>query len=154
FSDNGVLAYVSGDVVGGQRKMVWVDRKGIEQPLNAPPRDYGRNPRLSPDGHRITIPIEEDQIWIYDIDRQTLSRLTFEGKSNNVPSWTPDGKRVVFNTGIPVNMSWQLADGSGKAEKLLNSPNTQALNSFTPDGKVAAFVEITPTTATDIWTLQ
>src|SRR5262249_14764804 len=81
FSENGILTYVSGGVLGGLRKMVWVDRKGKEQPINAPLRDYSRNPRLSPDGHRVAIPIAGVEIWVYDLDRQSLNRLTFEGSA-------------------------------------------------------------------------
>lgn len=35
------------------RSLVWVDRKGREEPTKAPPRAYN-NPRLSPDGTRLT----------------------------------------------------------------------------------------------------
>jgi serine/threonine-protein kinase len=152
FSDNGVLTYVSGGVLEGLRKMVWVDRKGKEQAINAPPRDYSRNPRLSPDGHRVAIPIAGVEIWVYDLERQSLNRLTFEGSAGGeVPSWTPDGKYITFNSGFPLNLYWQAADGTGKAERLSTSANIQAINSWTPDGQIAAFVEIDPITATDVW---
>jgi len=64
-------------VAGASSKLVWVDRKGNEQPLPADPHAY-RNPRLSPDGDRVAVGIDElgGQIWIYDIVRDSLSRLT------------------------------------------------------------------------------
>ena len=95
-SENGVLAYRGG---GGAnpRTLVWVSRNGTEQPVAAPVRSYV-NPRLSPDGRRVAVTLEaqEDQIWLYDLARETLTRLTFEGTSNDVPVWTPDGKRITF----------------------------------------------------------
>jgi hypothetical protein len=85
-SDNGVLAYVqgfsaysvqvTGNVQAVQSTLVWVDRKGTEQPVAAPPRSY-RNPRLSPDARRIAINVEEPgiQLWMYDLTRETLCAI-------------------------------------------------------------------------------
>ena len=48
-SGNGTLAYMSAGTYGGERALVWVDRKGHETPIAAEPRPYVY-PRLSPDG--------------------------------------------------------------------------------------------------------
>ena len=75
--------------------LVWVDRHGSAQPLPAPPRVY-RGPRVSPTGLQVAVGIGND-VWIYDIPRDTLTRLTFDGNSAATSSaWTPDGKRVVY----------------------------------------------------------
>src|SRR6202035_4065374 len=50
-SASGVLAYRLVPTAA-QNKLVWVDRKGAELQLAAPPHAY-RNPRLSPDGQRV-----------------------------------------------------------------------------------------------------
>ena len=50
-----------------------------------------------------------------------MTRLTFEGTVNNNPTWTPDGKRIAFQSnkdGAPAKIFWQLADGSGGLERL------------------------------------
>jgi len=74
-------------------------------------------PRLSPDGRRLAVTIDEQesQLWLYDFSRGTFTRLTFEGDDNYAPAWTPDGKRIGFrsNKEGPLNIFWQLADGSG-----------------------------------------
>ena len=97
-SENGVLAYRVAPT-NAQTELVWVDRKGGEQPLPAPAHAY-RNPRLSPDGQRVAITIDElgSQEWLLDISRGTLTRLTFEGSYNGAIAWTPDGKRIAFGT--------------------------------------------------------
>ena len=78
-SDTGSLVYVSRGSQGTQRKMVWVSRNGVEQPLPAPAQDY-RDVVLSPDGQRVAAEID-NQIWLYDLARDTLTRFTFEGDS-------------------------------------------------------------------------
>ncbi len=154
-SDSGSLAYVSGAVEGDQKNLVWVDRKGIEQILPAPARAY-RNPRVSPDGSRIAVGIDdaESQVWIYDLARETLAKLTSQVSGTSSPAWSPDGKRVVYQGGSPRNLHWQPADGSGQVERLTTAPHTESPLSFTPDGQTMAFLEVDPVTGYDLWLLR
>ena len=84
--------------------------------MAAPARAYVY-PRLSPDGWRVGVGIteEETQVWLYDLSRETMTRLTLEGNVNHSPARTPDGKRIAFqsNKEGTLNLFWQLADGSG-----------------------------------------
>ena len=156
FSSTGSLAYVAaGSGQETKRMLVWVDRKGAEQPLPAPSRLYATL-RLSPDGRRV-VAVIEFQTWLYDLARETLTRLTFEG-GGATPIWTPDGKRIVFQStkggGNPGNLWWQLADGSGTVERLTTSEIQQVPGSWSPDGQALAFYEVNPTTGQDIWVLR
>jgi serine/threonine protein kinase/Tol biopolymer transport system component len=157
FSATGSLVYVPGGVQGTQSKLVWISRNGAEQPLAAPAHAY-LGPRVSPDGQRVAVGIaeQETQIWLYDLSRETLTRLTFEGNYNYAPVWTPDGKRIAFqsNKEGPLNLFWQLADGSGGLERLTTSEYLHAPQSWSPDGQLLAFIEINPTTQRDIWVLR
>ena len=54
----GIAGIRSGGVESAQRTLVWVSRNGTEQPLAAPAHAY-LNPRLSPDGQRVAVTIEE-----------------------------------------------------------------------------------------------
>src|SRR4029077_7275707 len=151
-SENGVLAYRSVPS-NAQFKLVWVDRKGAEQPLPAPPHNYVM-PRVSPDGQRVAAGIEEadGQIWVYDLSRDTLTRLTFEGTNNIDRLWTPEGNRIVFR-GTKKPLFWQPADGSGPAEELTKSEllSNSVPGSFSPDGQVLAFMGNNP--SFDLYTL-
>jgi serine/threonine protein kinase/Tol biopolymer transport system component len=156
-SDNGALVYVPGGVSITQRRLVWVGRNGTEQPSAAPPHNYAY-PRLSPDGRRISVVLAEqgDQIWLYDLARDTLTRLTFQGNFNLLGPWTPDGKRIAFSSNKEgaLNIFWQLADGSGGLERLTTSEYTQNANSWSADGQLLAFIELNPATGRDIWVLR
>ena len=78
-SEQGTLVYVTREEAQSRlRSLVWVDRQGREEPLAAPPRSY-LYPRLSPDGTRLAISMEDQQadIWVWDLARNTLTRITF-----------------------------------------------------------------------------
>ena len=155
FSATGSLVYVAGAVQATEQlRPVWVSRNGAEQPLPTPVQEY-QFPRLSPDGRRLALTIS-DQIWMYDLSRETLSRFTFEGDENNAPLWTPDGKRIAFLSGKEGtgNIFWQLADGSGGLERLTTSEYFQGPTSWSPDGQLLAFVEVNPNRRFEIWVLR
>jgi eukaryotic-like serine/threonine-protein kinase len=156
-SNTGSLVYVPGHVRAAQRQLVWVNRKGVEQTTGAPERSY-RFPRVSPNNRQVaaTIDDQESQVWLYDLSRETLTRLTSEGNTNLAPAWTPDGNRISFqsNKTGPANIYWQPADGSSGMERLTSHDITQVPSSWTPDGKFLAYIETTPTTGYDIWVLR
>jgi len=157
FSATGSLVYVPGGVQSNQSRLVWVSRNGTEQSLAAPAHSY-LAPRLSPDGRRIAVSIDEQdaQLWLYDLGRGTFTWFTFEGSANYFPIWTPDGKRIAFqsNREGPSNIFWQLADGSGRAERLTTGEYVTAPNSWSPDGQLLAFFEVNPITQRDIWVMR
>ena len=143
-SDNGRLVYVLGDVqevAGFSRTLVWVDRDGREEPAVAEPRNF-QEFSLSPDGTRVAarvIGIEDPAVWIFDLVRNTNTRLTFEDDPRGFPTWTPDGTRVAFGTPL----AWKAADGTGEVEPLSESPLTYP-QAFSPDAS-ALVVEVRST---------
>ena len=125
---------------------MWVDRQGREEPIKAiPPRPY-IPPRLSPDGTRVALDIrdQENDIWVWEFARETLTRVTFDPGVDQAPAWTPDGLRLVFSSqagGSAGSLFWQAADGTGTPERLTRSPNVQRPSAVSPDGTRVLFGE-------------
>ena len=154
---DGTLAYVSGrGGAGSSRELVWVDRQGRETPVPAPPRAYSQ-PRLSPDGTRVAVAAQDQEldIWVWDLGRTTLTRVTFDPDFDNYPVWTRDSLRVIFSSqrAGARNLFWQAADGTGTVERLTESPNNQNAAAVSPDGRQLIFTETAPNTGEDVMQL-
>jgi serine/threonine-protein kinase len=155
-SRTGTFVYVTGAAGGSTtpRLLVWVDRNGHETPINAPVRAYA-TPRLSPDGTRIAVDIhdQDNDIWVWNIAQQNLSRLTFGPALDQAPIWTRDSQRVIFASqrggGLP-NLYWQTADGTGTVDRLTTSANAQYPSAITPDGTHVVGFETFPEKGNDI----
>jgi serine/threonine-protein kinase len=147
-SRSGTLLYRSGKG-NGLFTVQWLDAAGNAQALLAKPGVYER-PSLSPDGRRLALEVTGRDIGVYDLERDTITPLTFTGRAN-FPLWSPDGRFIVFGT--PGGMSWTRADGAGQPQSLTHSKNTlQVPWSFSPDGKRLAFMDTTIATL-DLWTV-
>ncbi len=152
-SRTGTLVYRKGGGGTGLLTVAWLDGAGKTQPLLAKPGVYGR-PSLSQDGQRLALEVTEGSgrdIWVYDWQRDTMTRLTFDGKAQ-IPAWSPDGRYIVFAS-IGAGMSVTRSDGAGKAQPSTESKDLQQPWSFTADGKRMAFIESDSKTVNDLWTV-
>jgi hypothetical protein len=148
FGTSGTLLYALG--TNHRFKLVWVDRTGVTRQVGSEKAYH--QPALSPDGRRIAVNIEKD-IWVYDLEQETLTRVTFNG--GYWPIWTPDGTRLTYVTlrnGV-LNVVWKNANGTGDEEQLTTSPNSQSASSWSADWKLA-FQNFHPNTSSDIWLLD
>jgi eukaryotic-like serine/threonine-protein kinase len=146
---NGTLAYIPGPPLGLQNTLVSVDRTGRETPLRAPPRGY-EDLALSPNGKLLALTVIGEQqwnIWIFDIQQGTMSRLTFEG-DNRDPIWSADGRRVIYSSSRNgrKGIFWKPVGGPGGEEELLDSSLQLFPSSVSMDGRfvmydVAGWVE-------------
>jgi serine/threonine-protein kinase len=128
-SANGTLLFVPGEAQAGGApvEVVWVTRDGRVTPVDTgwgyvPASNGGLD--LSPDGTRLAIAVRAsgtDDIWVKELDRGPMTRLTFEG-SNVRPSWSHDGRSVMYISGVgggSPDLLRRRADGTSSAETLL-----------------------------------
>ena len=91
----------------------WLDTTGKQVPLLAKPGAYVGTPRVSPDGKRIAIAIKDggnQDIWVYEPQRDVMTRLTFGGAIFAYPVWTRDGRYVVYGS-FGGGLRWSRAEG-------------------------------------------
>jgi len=146
-SPSGTLVYrIQGPGGLGQLTVQWVDPEGKTQPLLAKPDSY-LYPTLSPDGQQLALSTSD--VWVYDLRRDTMTRLTFDG--GQFPAWSPDGRTIAYRKlgeGIFVARS----DGGTKPQQLVQSKNLPASIAFVPpDGKRIAYQDTGTAGGYDLW---
>jgi Tol biopolymer transport system component len=152
FSNAGTMAYVPASPRPHQNALVWVSRDGVEHPTGASGGAYYQ-PRLAPDGTRVAVTVggeDHDDVWLYELARQTWSRVTSEANAG-FPLWTSDGRRLVYvsDRAGRENMYWKPLDGSAAEERLLTSERSTFPFSWSPGGELA-FVRVNPDSLQDI----
>jgi serine/threonine-protein kinase len=126
--------------------LVWVDLIGKEEPLGAQPDQY-IFPKISPDGTRVAIAIgaTNQDIWVWDLSRKTMTKLTFDKSSDAQPIWTPDGRQILFYSGREGKFGGiyrKQADGTGEDQKLVAAPDRQLFPwDITTDGKTLVVID-------------
>src|SRR5262245_7254293 len=141
----GTLAFLTGDKPRPPaRTLSWVTRQGHEEPINLPAASYGW-PRVAPDGEHIALDIigtsNSSDIWIYDIARDTLSRLTDDPAIHLFPVWTRDSQHVVFTSGPPFSFFSKPVDGAASARHIVSThvPGALAASDWSHDGRLLVF---------------
>jgi serine/threonine-protein kinase len=159
-SGNGTLVYrARGEETG--RAMLWVDRTGLEADAAPSERRAFLQPRLSPDGRRIAVTVGESatdrDLWLYDLQRRTMTRLTFEAGEDETAVWNADGSRIAFSTartGQPRSIFAMPPDDPASARRLATTRYITHLGSWAPDGHALAWTDFDPSTGGDIRVLK
>ncbi len=163
---DGILLYQPGSNTVGDTDLLWMDRSG-KLLGHAAERGSYKGGQLSPDGKRLAVSLGDPSanIWIFDLERGTRTRLTFDGASHRMASWSADGQRVVFNsqTGATVMSGSTLhtkpTSGGGQDELLLarkdaeGAPSSLLWPQWTPDGRYLVFLEQSGPTGAAIWAM-
>jgi Tol biopolymer transport system component len=155
-SDGDLLIYQTGAEGTGFQHM-WFDRSGTELGIVGGRLVHSRRFALAPDGKRVVIERSNSQfassdLWLSDLEHSTDSRLTDDASVNTFPVWSPDSRRVMFNStrsgGIP-NLYLRAVDTAGPDELVLESQ----VPKFPFDCRWVIFVNQSPTTNLDLWAL-
>jgi eukaryotic-like serine/threonine-protein kinase len=160
----GALVYATRSA-GSLRQLAWRDRSGRLLGTVGEPAGYA-NLALSPDERRVAVslpsggsggsrfPGTANDIWMMNLDRSTITRVTFAPGYNAGPVWSPNGDRIAFfssrqNAGIyevPTN-------GAGRDEPLLPSGGLLIPSDWSRDGRFIVFSATAARTASDLMIL-
>ena len=164
-AQDGTLTYRprgGGGTGGGQ--LVWVHLDSREEPLPHPLANYNW-PRLSPDGRSMVVTIhgENTDLWISELGRGPLSKLTTAAGYDQYSLWPLDSEQVVFMSGREGQGPWDLyqknIDGTRPVEKLLTREGRGGFRpqAWSPDNAGIVFDHASPSgvvTASDIGVLR
>jgi len=154
-SANGVLVYRAGGF--GLPQLTWLNSEGKSLGVIADPSMYiYNNLALSPDGKRVAVQqTSYQEIAVLDVLRGTSTKLTFDGRQNNFPVWSPDGMRIAFASDRLGHMDLyeHNADGSGESRLLYQSEEDKIPTSWSPNGRFLLFESRSPKTLDDLWVL-
>ncbi len=163
FSRTGILLY-AGAGRAGVAPIAWLDSAGKSQRVVSPSlstsgsvSQQAETPRLSPDGNRLALSVAGD-LFVHDLQRGTVTRLTFDASLNRHPVWTPDGRHIVYGSDVPASdgefrIWWIRSDGSSQPQKLFGERTPLQVSSISRDGRTLAFVRTAKERAFEIWTL-
>jgi serine/threonine-protein kinase len=154
FSGTGALVYVPGRTDQVDDRLHWLDRRGRSEPVPLPPVPLA-SVDVAPDRRRLALTFSADAgagLWVGDLTRGSLSRLTTEGISAS-PTWRPDGLEIAFAYSKvgPFNIFVRPLDGDPAPAPLIESPWNQVPTSWSSDGRRLAYTEYHPLTGADVW---
>jgi serine/threonine-protein kinase len=122
--------------VGRTRRHHHADRAGAQFHARSQP-----GPRPLADGRHLAVDVVGGRtvdIWVRELPSGPFTRLTFDGLENTRPSWTPDGRDVLFlrNVGKGVLTAWKKrADGSTPAESVYTGNASMPEAQISSDGR-------------------
>jgi dipeptidyl aminopeptidase/acylaminoacyl peptidase len=158
-SNNGVLAFRRRGVTGEYR-LVWYDRSGNRLGTLGGIADY-TNPSISPDGNRVAVGIRDPgtakrDIFVFDVQRGTETRVTFGGSDNTNPAWSPDGQRIAYSSDGrgARDLYVKNASGIGEPELLFESKLAKNVEDWSQDGRWLVYNEAVPNNDDDLAVLS
>jgi dipeptidyl aminopeptidase/acylaminoacyl peptidase len=108
------------------------------------------DPQISPDGSTVaytltTVDLAGNRtttnIWLASTGNDSRRQLTNTTKHDRHPRWSPDGKRILFESDRSGdNQLWVINVGGGEARQLTTLASEAGTGLWSPDGKWIAFV--------------
>ena len=139
-SRTGVLVYGQTASAPVTRLMLFDGRGRELEALTEP--GYYRQPKFSPDGRRVAAEkiSQDDQnvdVWLFDIGRHALTRLTSATAPDERPAWSPDGRRIVFSSkrGALYDVYVKSVDTAEPEQRLIDAPGDKIVENWSADGK-------------------
>lgn len=152
-SSNGTAVYVPGQVTYTPTIVSLYEGGKKVRDIPTGGKNFG-DPFFSPDGKKLGVILfgSTYHLGVYELHRDLLTQVTFSG-DNWRAAWVGDGSRISYSSNI--SGSYQIhtitSDGSGSPEKLFDQGGNPFPSSWSPDGKLLAYVVTGKETSDDIW---
>ncbi len=104
------------------------------------------SPSWSPDGKYLSLTLYQDgnaEIYIYNLQKKNLTRLTNHYSIDTESKWSPDGRKLMFTSGrsgSPQLYELDLRKLNKKPKRLTFEGNYNAKGSYLPSGQGIVFV--------------
>jgi Tol biopolymer transport system component len=154
----GVLATLNGSLPNTD--LVMIDRNaGRSVALPVPVGRY-EGMDFSPDARRLVVLKVDDRstqdLWLFDIERGTMSRFTYGEGRKGSPAWSPDGKRIAYSSerAGPWNIYLRAQGGGGEEMPLLETPTPfKYASRWSADGRTLVAETLEEKTGWDLWSI-
>jgi eukaryotic-like serine/threonine-protein kinase len=111
-------------------------------------------PAISPDGRLIAFFVAElgpnGDLWIISTDGGTPRRLTNDVREGGAPSWTPDGKAIIFASARGGSRTlWRISPDGGLPTPVTTGAGEEDEPAISPTGSALIYTTVHPT-----WSLR
>ncbi len=140
-------------------QLTWFDRDGQRLAALGHPSDlWDISPQISPDGTRVALTKFEGanvDVWVHDLTRDVTQRITFDPAIDQLPIWSPDGKRIAFISSRAGHYDLYVigANGQGREELLYASSENKIPTSWSADGRFLLYNTEAGSASPGIWVL-
>lgn len=153
-SPSGLLAYMEGDTATS--KLDWYTRDGKEMGQLGSPGPYNIV-SLSPDGTKAATSLGDAQgkrrdIWVFEVARETATRVTVDGVGADNPVWENDGTRILYRDTVRgIGIYTNSTSGLGRSELVERMQAEAVPNGISPDGKFLVYMNFGGQRGPPIW---
>jgi dipeptidyl aminopeptidase/acylaminoacyl peptidase len=152
-----VLTFASASIPYGDQ--LASNGRNEDEPRQVSERELQNWPRLSPDGRRIARqrldPLRgSPDIWVEDLERRTLVRVTVASDGGAFPVWSPDGRRLAYAPGTLAkpHVTLAAADGTGVLRVIPCPGGHCEPTDWSPDGRFLV-VNVRKSHGADVWSV-
>ena len=157
-SRDGTLVYT--DPQRPLQRLVWRDRSGRRIGEIGQAHHSISRIRLSPDQDRVVFMAIEKantDLWVYNLENGTRSRVTDHLAVDYSPAWSPTGEQVVFSSNRSTNdydIFLGSLSGRGGELELSDDGEREVVNDWSADGRYILYRKGSPETDADLWYLE